>query len=63
MDLEAEVNRLTNIRASTKCAKEGTPGPEGSVGKLALARLLNQRMMADFAAMDLMGAPRRSTLP
>jgi len=33
--------------------KKGIPGPEGSVGKLAMA-LLNQRMM-DFA-MDLMGA-------
>jgi alkylation response protein AidB-like acyl-CoA dehydrogenase len=50
--IEAEVNRLTNIRAS-QSRKKGTPGPEGSVGKLAMA-LLNQRMM-DFA-MDLMGA-------
>ena len=49
--IEAEVNRLTNIRAS-QVRKKGTPGPEGSVGKLAMA-LLNQRMM-DFT-MDLMG--------
>ena len=50
--IEAEVNRLTNIRAS-QSRKKGTPGPEGSVGKLAMA-LLNQRMM-DFT-MNLMGA-------
>jgi alkylation response protein AidB-like acyl-CoA dehydrogenase len=40
----AEVNRLTNIRASQNRAK-GTPGPEGSVGKLAMAEL-NKRMMS-----------------
>jgi alkylation response protein AidB-like acyl-CoA dehydrogenase len=39
----AEVNRLTNMRASQNRAK-GTPGPEGSVGKLAMAEL-NKRMM------------------
>jgi alkylation response protein AidB-like acyl-CoA dehydrogenase len=50
--IEAEVNRLTNIRAS-QVRKKGTPGPEGSVGKLAMA-LLNQRMM-DFT-MNIMGA-------
>jgi alkylation response protein AidB-like acyl-CoA dehydrogenase len=49
--IEAEVNRLTNIRASQR-RKLGTPGPEGSVGKLAMA-LLNQRMM-DFT-LNLMG--------
>jgi alkylation response protein AidB-like acyl-CoA dehydrogenase len=49
--IEAEVNRLTNIRAS-QSRRKGTPGPEGSVGKLAMA-LLNQRMMS--FAMDLMG--------
>ena len=49
--IEAEVNRLTNIRAS-QSRKKGTPGPEGSVGKLAMA-LLNQRMMS--LTMDLMG--------
>ena len=49
--IEAEVNRLTNIHTS-QSRKKGTPGPEGSVGKLAMA-LLNQRMM-DFA-MNVMG--------
>ncbi len=49
--IDAEVNRLTNIRAS-QSRKQGTPGPEGSVGKLAMA-LLNQRIM-DFS-LDLMG--------
>ena len=45
------MNRLTNIRAS-QTRKKGTPGPEGSVGKLAMA-LLNKRML-DFT-MNLMG--------
>jgi len=36
--IEAEVNRLTNIRASQNRQK-GTPGPEGSIGKLAYAEL------------------------
>ena len=36
----AEVHRLTNARASQN-RKQGTPGPEGSVGKLESA-LLNQ---------------------
>jgi alkylation response protein AidB-like acyl-CoA dehydrogenase len=49
--VEAEVNRLTNMRASQLRAK-GTPGPEGSVGKLAMAGL-NQRIMS--FVMDLMG--------
>jgi alkylation response protein AidB-like acyl-CoA dehydrogenase len=40
----AEVNRLTNMRASQNRA-QGTPGPEGSVGKLAMAEL-NKRMMS-----------------
>jgi alkylation response protein AidB-like acyl-CoA dehydrogenase len=48
---DAEVNRLTNWRASQTRAK-GTPGPEGSVGKLAMAGL-NQRIMS--YVMDLMG--------
>jgi len=47
----SEVNRLTNIRASQTRAK-GTPGPEGSVGKMAMA-LHNQRIMS--FVMDLMG--------
>jgi alkylation response protein AidB-like acyl-CoA dehydrogenase len=34
--IESEVNRLTNARAAANRAV-GTPGPEGSVGKLALA--------------------------
>jgi alkylation response protein AidB-like acyl-CoA dehydrogenase len=50
--IEAEVNRLTNIRAS-QARRQGTPGPEGSVGKLAMA-LLNQRIM-NFS-LDVMGA-------
>jgi alkylation response protein AidB-like acyl-CoA dehydrogenase len=49
--IEAEVNRLTNWRAS-QSRKQGTPGPEGSVGKLAMAGL-NQRIMS--FVMDLMG--------
>jgi alkylation response protein AidB-like acyl-CoA dehydrogenase len=49
--IESEVNRLTNMRASQLRAK-GTPGPEGSVGKMAMAGL-NQRLM-DFV-MDLLG--------
>jgi alkylation response protein AidB-like acyl-CoA dehydrogenase len=49
--IEAEVNRLTNMRAAQLRAK-GTPGPEGSVGKMAMAGL-NQRLM-DFV-MDLLG--------
>ncbi|MET1001336.1 MAG: acyl-CoA dehydrogenase family protein [Acidimicrobiia bacterium] len=49
--IEAEVNRLTNMRASQLRAK-GTPGPEGSVGKMAMAGL-NQRLMA--FVMELLG--------
>ena len=33
--IEAEVNRLTNLHAGAN-RKMGTPGPEGSAGKLAL---------------------------
>jgi alkylation response protein AidB-like acyl-CoA dehydrogenase len=47
----AEVNRLTNMRASQNRAK-GTPGPEGSVGKLAMAEL-NKRLMS--FVVNLMG--------
>jgi alkylation response protein AidB-like acyl-CoA dehydrogenase len=50
--IDAEVNRLTNMRAS-QSRRKGTPGPEGSVGKLAMAGL-NQRIMS--FVMDLMGA-------
>jgi alkylation response protein AidB-like acyl-CoA dehydrogenase len=49
--IDAEVNRLTNVRAS-QSRRMGTPGPEGSVGKLAMAGL-NQRIMS--FVMDLMG--------
>ncbi|MEM7341445.1 MAG: acyl-CoA dehydrogenase family protein [Actinomycetota bacterium] len=48
----AEVHRLTNIRASQN-RKQGTPGPEGSVGKLESA-LLNQAITS--FTMNLMGA-------
>ena len=48
---DAEVLRLTNVRASQN-RKRGTPGPEGSVGKLAMAEL-NQRI-ASFM-MNLLG--------
>jgi alkylation response protein AidB-like acyl-CoA dehydrogenase len=40
--VEAEVNRLTNIRAS-QLRSRGTPGPEGSTAKLGFAEL-NQRI-------------------
>jgi alkylation response protein AidB-like acyl-CoA dehydrogenase len=49
---QAEVNRLTNIRAS-QLRSAGTPGPEGSVAKLAMAEL-NKKIFE--LAMDLMGA-------
>jgi alkylation response protein AidB-like acyl-CoA dehydrogenase len=48
----AEVNRLTNMRAG-QLARAGTPGPEGSVGKLAFAEL-NQAISE--LCVDLMGA-------
>jgi alkylation response protein AidB-like acyl-CoA dehydrogenase len=50
--IEAEVLRLTNLRAS-QARRVGTPGPEGSIGKLMSAEL-NQRIYA--FAVDLMGA-------
>jgi alkylation response protein AidB-like acyl-CoA dehydrogenase len=40
--IEAEIFRLTNIRASQN-RKAGTPGPEGSIGKLHFAEL-NKRI-------------------
>jgi alkylation response protein AidB-like acyl-CoA dehydrogenase len=49
--VEAEVQRLTNVRAANN-RKIGTPGPEGSTGKLAMAEL-NQRI-ANFTV-DVMG--------
>jgi len=48
----AEVNRLTNIRAGA-ARKLGTPGPEGSVGKLAFAE--TNKAIYEFV-MDLLGA-------
>jgi alkylation response protein AidB-like acyl-CoA dehydrogenase len=36
--VRSEANRLTNLRA-TQNRKQGTPGPEGSTGKLAMAEL------------------------
>ena len=48
----AEVLRLTNIRASEN-RKTGTPGPEGSIGKLASADL-NKDILS--FTMNLMGA-------
>jgi alkylation response protein AidB-like acyl-CoA dehydrogenase len=50
--IRAEVLRLTNIRASEN-RKTGTPGPEGSIGKLASADL-NKDVLA--FTMNLMGA-------
>jgi alkylation response protein AidB-like acyl-CoA dehydrogenase len=50
--IEAEVLRLTSIRARAN-ARAGTPGPEGSVGKLASAEL-NKRVTE--TAMDVLGA-------
>jgi len=50
--IEAEVLRLTNWRASQTRAV-GTPGPEGSIGKLAFAEL-NKRI-TEFAV-DVLGA-------
>jgi len=50
--IQAEVNRLTNLRAASN-RKAGTPGPEGSVAKLAMAEL-NKAIYE--LAMDIMGA-------
>jgi alkylation response protein AidB-like acyl-CoA dehydrogenase len=50
--IEAEVLRLTNIRAS-QLRSQGTPGPEGSVGKMFAAEL-NKRIV-EFAV-DVLGA-------
>ncbi len=48
----AEATRLTNLRASAN-RKIGTPGPEGSTGKLAFAEL--NQAISEFC-MNLMGA-------
>ena len=50
--IAAEINRLTNLRASA-AMKRGTPGPEGSVSKLAMAEVTKK--IYEFA-MNLMGA-------
>ena len=50
--IRAEVHRLTNIRAS-QLRKAGTPGPEGSVGKIVSADL--NKDIFSFT-MNLMGA-------
>ena len=50
--IQAEVNRLTNLRAAAN-RRSGTPGPEGSVAKLAMAEL-NKAIYS--TAMDLLGA-------
>ena len=51
--IEAEVNRLTNLRASQN-RRLGTPGPEGSTGKIAFAES-NKRIYE--LCIDIMGAP------
>src|ERR671910_1490596 len=50
--IRAEVLRLTNIRGNQQRAK-GTPGPEGSIGKLAMAELNKE---ITNCALDLEGA-------
>jgi alkylation response protein AidB-like acyl-CoA dehydrogenase len=50
--VRAEVLRLTNIRASHNRA-QGTPGPEGSIGKLAMADVHKD---ISECAVDLLGA-------
>jgi alkylation response protein AidB-like acyl-CoA dehydrogenase len=50
--IEAELLRLTNLRAKA-AQKAGHPGPEGSVGKLAVAEM-NKRIFE--CALDLIGA-------
>ena len=47
----SEVGRLTNLRAS-QMRQVGTPGPEGSVAKLAMAELNKQIFEL---SVDLMG--------
>jgi len=51
--VEAEVGRLTALRAGEARAT-GSPGPEGSVGKLGLA---NISMLVAELGVDVMGAP------
>ncbi|HET6952240.1 MAG TPA: acyl-CoA dehydrogenase family protein [Acidimicrobiales bacterium] len=49
--IRAEVLRLTNIRASQN-RSQGTPGPEGSIGKLAMAEVHKD---ISACAVDLLG--------
>ncbi|HEY1741430.1 MAG TPA: acyl-CoA dehydrogenase family protein [Acidimicrobiia bacterium] len=49
---DAEVLRLTNMRASA-AARQGNPGPEGSIAKLAIA--INQQKIFELC-MNLLGA-------
>jgi alkylation response protein AidB-like acyl-CoA dehydrogenase len=49
---DAEVLRLTNMRASA-AARQGNPGPEGSIAKLAIA--INQQKITELC-MNLLGA-------
>ncbi len=57
--VRAEALRLTNLRAKA-AAKQGTPGPEGSVGKLASAEL-NKAITETIV--DVMGAEGLLHLP
>jgi alkylation response protein AidB-like acyl-CoA dehydrogenase len=50
--IHSEVNRLTNMRAAAN-RRAGTPGPEGSVAKIAMAEL-NKEIYSTLV--DLMGA-------
>jgi alkylation response protein AidB-like acyl-CoA dehydrogenase len=50
--IDAEVLRLTNARAAANRTKAGTPGPEGSVSKLAFAEV-NKRIYE--LCMDILG--------
>ena len=50
--IRAEVLRLTNIRASQN-RSQGTPGPEGSIGKMAMAEVHKD---ISECAVDLLGA-------
>jgi alkylation response protein AidB-like acyl-CoA dehydrogenase len=49
---DAEVLRLTNMRASA-AARQGTPGPQGSIAKLAIA--INQQKIFELC-MNMLGA-------
>ncbi len=50
--IQAEVNRLNNVRAAAN-RRAGTPGPEGSVAKLAMAEL---NKVIYETALDILGA-------